>query len=298
VIATVADHRIPGHRDHAAPTARWSPEVLRTSQRCRTRSSPRPHAACVRRWALRRSSPCAGHHPALGGVVAQALRARVHPQLWFIADGTTELTRSWPGSTNANEFAQTHVAVASALGDGVPLGPLNPANAASRSAKILGMTSVQQSRRTRCLADLKAEALARWVTRSSERRLRSVMRGRLRGVMLWQIFRTIRQRAQPDTRVDAVVEFRITGRRDGGTDRHQIALIDGRGRRPRRDARKPALTLELEPVAFLRLVGGTASAERLLIAGKLKLRGDLLLALALPRALRVPRRRPPTPPKH
>ena len=112
------------------------------------------------------------------------------------------------------------------------------------------------------------------------------MGGRLRGVVLCQIFRTIRQRAQPDTRVDAVVEFRITGRRDGGIDldRCQLALIDGRGRKPRRDGRKPGLTLELEPVAFLRLVGGTVSAERLLLAGKLKVRGELLLALALPRA--------------
>ncbi len=121
------------------------------------------------------------------------------------------------------------------------------------------------------------------------------MSGRLRGVVLWQIVRTIRQRAQPDSRVDAVVEFRITGRRDGGIDRYQLALIDGRGRRARRDAAKPALTLELEPVAFLRLVAGTASAGRLLIAGKLKVRGDLLLALALPTALRIPRRRPRTP---
>ena len=123
------------------------------------------------------------------------------------------------------------------------------------------------------------------------------MRGPLRGVVLWQIFRTIRQRAQPDTRVDAVVEFRITGRRDGGIDRYPLALIHGRGRKPRRDAPKPAVTLELEPVAFLRLVGGTASAQRLLITGKLKMRGDPLLALALPTALRIPRRRPRTPPK-
>jgi len=117
------------------------------------------------------------------------------------------------------------------------------------------------------------------------------MRGRLRGLVLGQIFRTIRRRAQPDPRVDAVIEFRITGRRDGGIDRYQLALIDGRGRRPRHDEPKPALTLELEPVAFLPLIGGTASAERLLIAGKLKVRGDLLLALALPTALGAPRRR-------
>jgi hypothetical protein len=155
----------------------------------------------------------------------------------------------------------------------------------------LGMTSVQRGRRTSWLADLKAQALAWWVARSPEPRLGAVMRSRLRGIVLGQIFRTIRQRAQPDTRLDATVEFRIAGRRDGGIDRYQLWLIDGRGRRPRHEAHRPALTLELEPVAFLRLVGGAASAERLLIAGKLKMRGDLLLALALPKALRIPTRR-------
>ncbi len=144
-------------------------------------------------------------------------------------------------------------------------------------------------------ADLKAEALAWWVRRASDQRLQSVMRSRLRGVLLWQIFRTICQRAQPDTRLNAVVEFRITGRRNGSIDRYQLMLDDGRCRRARRGGRSPALTLELEPVAFLRLVGATASAPRLLIAGKLKLRGDLMLALALPAALRLPRRRPRAP---
>jgi hypothetical protein len=118
------------------------------------------------------------------------------------------------------------------------------------------------------------------------------MRSRLRGVLLWQIFRTMRQRAHPDARLNAVVEFRITGRRDGGIDRYQLMLTNGRCRTSRRCGRTPALTLELEPVAFLRLVGATASTTRLLIAGKLKLRGDLMLALALPAALRLPRHRP------
>lgn len=115
-----------------------------------------------------------------------------------------------------------------------------------------------------------------------------MMRGRFRRVLMWQIFRTICQRAQPDPRLDAVVEFRIGGRRDGGTDRYQITLADGRCRTSRLGGRKAALTLELGPEAFLRLVGGAASAQRLLIAGELKLRGDLVLALALPATLRPP----------
>jgi hypothetical protein len=157
------------------------------------------------------------------------------------------------------------------------------------------MKALERRPRGRWFADLKAEALAWWVRSATDRRLQSVMCSRLRGVLLWQIFRTIRQRAQPDPRLDAVVEFRITGRRGGGVDRHRLILTDGRCRKSGRGGRRPRLTLELDSMAFLSLVGGTASPQRLLIGGKLKLRGDLLLALALPSALRLPKRRPQTP---
>jgi hypothetical protein len=69
------------------------------------------------------------------------------------------------------------------------------------------------------------------------------MRGWLGGAVLWQIFRTIAQRAQPDARVEAVVEFRIAGRRDGGINRYQITLIKGRAMASRGGGPGPALTL-------------------------------------------------------
>jgi hypothetical protein len=158
------------------------------------------------------------------------------------------------------------------------------------------MKTVERRPRRRWFADLKAEALAWWVRRTSDQRLRSLTGSRLRGVLLRQIFRTIGRRAQPNPRLNAVVEFRISGRRDGGFDRYQLALADGRCTTSRHGGHRPALTLELEPVAFLRLVGGTVSAQRLLIAGKLKLCGDLMVALALPAALRLPGRRRPQAP--
>lgn len=149
--------------------------------------------------------------------------------------------------------------------------------------------------RRRLFADLKAEAFAWWVRTAPDQRLRSVMRSRCRSVLLWAIFRTIRQRAQPDTRVNAVVEFGIAGRRDGGIDRYQLAFTNGRCMTSRHNRRKPALTLTIEPVAVLHLAGGIASPQRLFIAGRLKLRGDLILALALPATLRIPGRRPRAP---
>ncbi|MGO9899928.1 MAG: SCP2 sterol-binding domain-containing protein [Solirubrobacteraceae bacterium] len=139
----------------------------------------------------------------------------------------------------------------------------------------------------RWFADRKTEALARWVSAASDQRLQWVMCSRFRGVLLWQIFRTIAQRAQPDAHLNAVVEFRITGRRDGGIDRYQLIFGNGQCRTARR-GREPALTLEFEPVAFLRLVGGIHSPQRLLLTRKLKLRGDVMLALALTGALKLP----------
>jgi putative sterol carrier protein len=156
------------------------------------------------------------------------------------------------------------------------------------------MKTVGQRLREHWLADLKADWLARWVSIASDQRLQAVMRSWPRRILLWQIFRTMRRRAQPDPRMAAVVEFRISGRRDGGVDRYHVTFTDGRCRSSP-GARSPDLTLELEPVAFLHLVTGIGSPQRLLLTGKLKLRGDLMLALALPRVLRLPRRRPRSP---
>jgi SCP-2 sterol transfer family len=156
------------------------------------------------------------------------------------------------------------------------------------------MKTVGQRPREHWFADLKADWLARWVSIASDQTLQAVMRGGPRRILLWQIFRTMRRRAQPDPRIAAVVEFRISGRRGGGVDRYHVTFTDGRCRSSPGE-RRPDLTLELEPVAFLHLVTGIGSPQRLLLTGKLKLRGDLMLALALPRVLRLPGRRPRSP---
>ena len=103
----------------AAPMARWCPQVLRTVI---------AEAGTVLAFV---GEGCAGHGFALGGVVAQALRARSR-STGFRANRTPGLTRSWSDSRNANEFAQAQVAVASAWDDCVPLGPRSPVNGSGR----------------------------------------------------------------------------------------------------------------------------------------------------------------------
>ena len=142
----------------------------------------------------------------------------------------------------------------------------------------------------RMTPDRKAQWLARWVARASDEQLARAMRGPLRRLLIWQIFRTMRQRFDPDRAagVNAVVEFRVLGGRRGRTDRRQVVIADRRCLTPARPAYPPTLTLELDPVAFLQLVGGVVGAWRLVLAGRLQVRGDLILALRLPRVLGIP----------
>ena len=133
--------------------------------------------------------------------------------------------------------------------------------------------------------------LARWVAGASDERLESVMRSPLRAVLLSQILRTTRQRFDParSRELDAVVEFAI--RRPGrhGVDHCQIALVDGRCTTQRRGNQVPTVVLALDSVSFLRLAGGAIPAATLLLSGRLRVRGDLLLAARLPRLLGIPR---------
>jgi putative sterol carrier protein len=149
--------------------------------------------------------------------------------------------------------------------------------------------SVRTARRR--LADRKAEMLSRWVKAASDERLESVMRSPVRRLLLWQIFKTMRQRVSADNGWggDAVVELRIR-RYPSGLDRYQVIIADRRCRTTRSANLTPTVTLDLQPVAFLRLVGGASNVYVLILRGRLRVSGDLLLAARLPTLLNIPRR--------
>jgi hypothetical protein len=117
------------------------------------------------------------------------------------------------------------------------------------------------------------------------------MRGPLRRVLLWQIFATMRQRFDGDRglRVEAVIEFRIGRPGRQRVDRYQLIMAGGRCRRPRHRRQAARVILEMDSVSFLRLIGGAAGAPGLLVRGRLKVAGDLLVAARLPTLLRIPR---------
>jgi putative sterol carrier protein len=70
---------------------------------------------------------------------------------------------------------------------------------------------------------------------------------------------------------------------------YHVAVAGGGCTIRRRGERPPTVTLDIEPVPFLRLVAGAVGAPSLLLSGKMRVTGDLLLAARLPRLLNVPR---------
>jgi putative sterol carrier protein len=137
---------------------------------------------------------------------------------------------------------------------------------------------------------LLADRFARQVNRMPEERLDRIMRGWRRRGILRQVFfgmpRQLDRNAARDVR--AVVEYRVRGRPDGGVDRYQVTIEDGRARARRGGDASPTVTLELEPAAFLQLVAGVATGPELFMRGRLQLDGDLMMATRLPSLFRIP----------
>jgi predicted lipid carrier protein YhbT len=87
-------------------------------------------------------------------------------------------------------------------------------------------------------------------------------------------------------REQAVIEWRITGRRDGRPDVRQLVLEGTAGVIPG-GPREPDLTFTIDGVDFLLLVTGNASGPTLFVRGDIEIDGDPWLAMRLPRLFAI-----------
>ncbi len=112
-----------------------------------------------------------------------------------------------------------------------------------------------------------------------------------RELVLEQVFSRMPERFQSDKAgdLDAVIEWRIRGRPDGGHDRWQLAIKDGACTLLPEGDEDPNVTLSVGPVDFLKLITGNASGPMMFTFGKLKVRGDLLLAARIQSFFEVPK---------
>src|ERR1700736_6073464 len=106
------------------------------------------------------------------------------------------------------------------------------------------------------------------------------MRGRARAPLLRRIFRTMPLMVKGETGGDAleVAGFRIRDAGDGGADAWQLRFAGEGSEVSAGRAVEPRVSLEFEPVAFLRLAAGLSSGPELFLRGNVNVEGDLMLA--------------------
>jgi hypothetical protein len=88
--------------------------------------------------------------------------------------------------------------------------------------------------------------------------------------------------------VDAIVEWRILGRPEGGHDTFHMVIRErlcsvSEGSHP-----NPSVTISLGPVPFVRVVTGQENPIRLFTFGKLSVKGNLVLAAKVSKFFDIP----------
>lgn len=129
---------------------------------------------------------------------------------------------------------------------------------------------------------------ARLVRESSDEELAAGLAAN-REVILGEIFRRMPERLDVEAAgaLDAVVEWRIGDAVEGEHDAWQVTIAEGRATVEAGAPDKPRVVYTIGAVDFLRLVAGAADGPVLFLRGRLKIRGDLLLAAQMPRLFRM-----------
>lgn len=141
------------------------------------------------------------------------------------------------------------------------------------------------------LARMSPEAFATLITRATREQIAAMLGGHgLRARILDTIFQRMGQHYRPDraASVRAVVHWRFPDS-DGGYDRFETIMENGRCTASRACTRDARATITLDAPDFVKLITGNASAPMLFMTGKLHVNGDLAFAAGLIGLFDLPR---------
>ncbi|MDQ3934215.1 MAG: SCP2 sterol-binding domain-containing protein [Actinomycetota bacterium] len=139
-------------------------------------------------------------------------------------------------------------------------------------------------------AEVRPDQFATLVREASDDQLEEGMREN-REVLLEEIFRRMPEQLDPARAddVDAVVEWQIT-RPDGEPDRWQLTIREGRCTAARGAEADPDVSLRVGPVDFVKLITGVENGPKMFVFGRLRIRGNLMLAARMQGWFRMPGR--------
>jgi putative sterol carrier protein len=139
-------------------------------------------------------------------------------------------------------------------------------------------------------ASIDPEQVAGAISSISDEQLREGLSGPQREAIIGEVFRRMEAHFKPSSAagVDAVIQWKITGRPDGGFDHYEVVLRDGACATSKAPQHEPRVTLALDGVDFMRLVTGNAAGPMLFMSGKLKIEGDLMFSTQIQSMFTIP----------
>jgi putative sterol carrier protein len=137
---------------------------------------------------------------------------------------------------------------------------------------------------------LDPEQVAGTISSATDEQLREALSGPQREAIIGEVFRRMERHFKPSsaTGVDAVIHWKITGRRGGQIDHYEVVLRDGTCTARKAPQHEPRVTLTLDGVDFMRLVTGNAAGPMLFMSGKLKIEGDLMFSAQIQSMFTIP----------
>jgi alkyl sulfatase BDS1-like metallo-beta-lactamase superfamily hydrolase len=142
------------------------------------------------------------------------------------------------------------------------------------------------------MQDLSPQQFAQLVRSTPDAKIAEVMGSDRRTGVLDAIFARFPSlfRADRAGSTNAVIHWVITGRPDGGSDTYELVIADGTCTQTSQPAHTdPRLAITIGPVEFLKLIAGTANPMTLTFTGKLKIKGDTMLAANIANLFEMPR---------
>jgi len=131
---------------------------------------------------------------------------------------------------------------------------------------------------------------ARHIASTPDAELRDAMHSEGRGLVLDEVFARMERhfRADQARGTAAIVHWRIGDRPDGGVDVYEVVIEETSCRLSEEPGSEPTLTFAVDAVDFLRLVTGGEQGPMLFMRGRLKIKGDMLLAARMTSMFSIP----------
>lgn len=136
------------------------------------------------------------------------------------------------------------------------------------------------------------EDFARIIADTPDEQLEAGLQSKLRGVIFDEIVNRMQEEfiASRANDLDAIIEFQVGDRPDGGTDIYQVRIKDAKCETAKGKAfgETATSTIEVGAVDFLKMSVGVVSGIDLYLGGKLKWDGGMMMLTRLTRIFNIP----------